>query len=73
MITKPRALPDDKIKAIQELHKKFPQRYTFTRLAKMYFVDPNTIRNYTRLELPQDSNLETVENKQSERSIFSGS
>jgi hypothetical protein len=53
MITKPRALPDDKIKEIQKLYKLHPQKYTLTRLAKIYYVDPNTIRNYIRLKLPK--------------------
>jgi hypothetical protein len=50
MITKPRALPDEKIKEIQLLYKKHPW-FTYAMIAKMYFVDPNTIRNYLKLKL----------------------
>jgi hypothetical protein len=47
MITKPRALPDEKIKEI----KKLARKYTKKELAKMYFVDEGTIRNYLKLKL----------------------
>lgn len=47
MITKPRALPDEKIKEIKTLAKK----HTRTELGKMYFVDPKTVLNYIRLKI----------------------
>ena len=49
MITKPRALPDEKIKEIQQFYKKHSW-YTLAMLGRMYFVDPNTIRNYLKLK-----------------------